>query len=235
METIIFLIFGMIWGSFINVCIYRIPAGVSVVTPSSYCPSCRRKIKFYDLIPVFSYLFLRGHCRHCKAFIDWHYPVVELLTGLLTVILYDKFGMTGLFWKYLLLTYGLIVIALIDLKWQWIPDKLSIPGLVLGLLWALFMGKTVILDSLLGALLGAAVLAPIAYFYPQGMGWGDVKLLALIGSVLGVKLVIYTLFIGATCGALVGSFLVLLKIISRKTPIPFGPFLAGGAIISVLL
>jgi leader peptidase (prepilin peptidase) / N-methyltransferase len=232
MELVV-LIYGILIGSFLNVCIYRIPKRISIVVPPSACPECGTRIKFYDLIPVVSFLVLQGRCRNCRAAISFVYPLIEIGTGILTLLLYYKYGFSFDFLKYLCLAYWLVIIAGIDLKHQLIPDVLSISGLAIGLLWAGLSGKDQWIDAILGALIGGGILFLVAYFYPQGMGMGDVKLLAMIGGFLGIKLVLYTLFAGSFLGALIGSVLLLCKVITRKTPIPFGPFLALGAIVSL--
>ncbi|MGE5582323.1 MAG: prepilin peptidase [Bacillota bacterium] len=234
MEFVVVYIFGMIIGSFLNVCIYRIPLGVSVVLPRSYCPHCRKQLKNYDLIPIFSFLLLGGRCRYCRAKISRQYPLVEFLAGAIGLLLFLKFGFSIAFLRYLLLAYLLMVIAFIDFKEKRIPNLLIYPGLIVGVLWAVFNGKEELLSSVSGAVLGGAILFPIAYFFPQGMGMGDVKLLALIGAFMGIKLLVPVLFAGSALGAILGLILILSKVITRKTPIPFGPFLAAGAIIILL-
>lgn len=234
MELLIF-VYGCIIGSFLNVCIYRIPIGISIIFPPSTCPVCGRKIKHYDLVPVISFLFLRGKCRNCQTKISFLYPVVELLTGVLTLILFLKYGISGDFAKYSILIYLLIVISGIDLRHQIIPDVLSIPGIVLGLVFAVFSGKAGFWDAIWGALFGGGILFLVAYFYPEGMGLGDAKLLAMVGCFLGFKLTYATFLLGSFLGTIFGCVFLLLKLMTRKTPIPFGPFLAAGAIISLFL
>ncbi len=235
MEFIITFIYGLIIGSFLNVCIYRIPLGISVVFPRSACPSCGKPIKAYDLIPVISFLILRGKCRNCKAVIGWQYPLVELLAGVLTGVLYLKFGLSIIFLKAVILCYLLIIVSFIDLKYKRIPNLITYPGIIIALIGAVFFGKNGFYNAFFGLLVGGGILFPIAYFYPQGMGFGDVKLLALIGAFLGVKLVLYSLFIGSILGTVIGLILIAMKFITRKTTIPFGPFLASGAVITILI
>jgi leader peptidase (prepilin peptidase)/N-methyltransferase len=232
MEFII-LLYGLIIGSFLNVCIYRIPLGISIVTPRSACPHCNTKLKWWDMIPVISYLILRGRCRSCKASIHIQYPLVELLTGVLSLILYLKFGLSGIFFKYLVCFYLLIIISFIDFHHRRILNIISIPGIIIGLIWACFYGRVEIFNAILGMVLGGVILLPISYFYPQGMGMGDVKLLAMIGAFVGIKAVIFSLFCGSALGTIIGLVLIGSKVITRKTPIPFGPFLAVGAISTI--
>jgi leader peptidase (prepilin peptidase)/N-methyltransferase len=187
------------------------------------------------MVPVVSYLILRGRCRSCRAVISFQYPLVELLTAVISELLYLKFGLSGLFFKYLLFSYLLIVISFIDLQQHRIPNILSISGIIIGLIWACFYGKTGLFQAVLGLALGGAFLFPIAYFYPKGMGMGDVKLLAMIGVFTGIKPVLFTLFSGSALGAIIGLILIGCKVITRKTPIPFGPFLATGAVVGLFL
>jgi leader peptidase (prepilin peptidase)/N-methyltransferase len=233
MELII-LLYAAIIGSFLNVCIYRIPHGMSIVFPRSFCPNCQIQIKWFDLVPIISFLFLRGRCRSCKAPISIQYPVVEALTAVLTLVFYRKFGLSGEFFKSGVFCCLLMVIAWIDYYHQLIPNRLSIFGLITGLAWATFYGKVELLHAGLGAITGGGILFAIAYFFPQGMGMGDVKLLAMIGAFLGVKGVLYTLFIGSGLGAVIGLVLIYCKVIARKNRIPFAPFLAVGAMITLL-
>ncbi len=233
MALIIFL-YALVIGSFLNVCIYRIPRGVSIVWPRSFCPNCQKNIPWHDMIPVLSYLILRGRCRFCRAAVGIQYPVVEISTALLALVFYKKYGLTGDFFKIALLGCLLIIIAWIDCHHRRIPDKLSVFGIIAGLAWAFFYGKAALLHAGLGMLIGGGILFPIAFFYPRGMGMGDVKLLAMIGAFIGVKAVLYTLFVGSALGAVIGLGLLYWKTITRKTQIPFGPFLAVGAIITLL-
>jgi leader peptidase (prepilin peptidase) / N-methyltransferase len=231
---LIILLYALVIGSFLNVCIYRIPLGMSIALPRSFCPNCRNQLKWYDLIPVVSYLFLRGRCRSCKTLIKIQYPLVELLTAILGLLLYLKFGLTGDFFKYAVFFGLLIIISMIDLQYRRIPNVLSLSGTIIGLVWACFYGRTELFHVLLGIVVGGSVLLPIAYFYPQGMGMGDVKLLAMIGSFAGFKTVLFTLFAGSALGTVVGFVLICCKVITRKTAIPFGPFLAIGAVVVIL-
>ncbi len=232
--TLIIFLYALVIGSFLNVCIYRIPRDVSIVWPRSFCPNCQKNIPWYDLIPVLSYIILRGRCRFCRATIGIQYPVVEISTAILALIFYKKYGLTGEFFKIAFFCCLLIIIAWIDCYHRRIPNKLSILGIIAGMAWAFFYGKAALLHAGLGMLIGGGILFPIAFFYPRGMGMGDVKLLAMIGAFVGVKAVLYTLFIGSALGAVIGLGLLYWKTITRKTQIPFGPFLAVGAIITLL-
>jgi leader peptidase (prepilin peptidase)/N-methyltransferase len=232
-------LFGTIIGSFLNVCIYRIPAGQSVISPASRCPKCGSAIRWYQNFPVISYLLLRGRCAGCKTKISLRYPLVEALTGLLFVWVWLAFGWqvaTPLYWVFVA---ALVVITFIDLDHQIIPDVISLPGIVVGFLAALAIPWLPWLDSLLGILLGGGSLFLVAAVYQrltgqEGMGGGDVKLLAMIGAFLGWKAVLPVIFLGSLAGSLVGVPLMLIKRSGGKLAIPFGPFLALGAVICLL-
>jgi leader peptidase (prepilin peptidase) / N-methyltransferase len=231
---LIILIYAISIGSFLNVCIYRIPRGISIVFPRSFCPTCQHPLKWYDLVPALSFLCLRGHCRNCKAPISMQYPLVEIGTAILGLLLYIKLGLSIEFFKESLFCSLLMIIAWIDYYHHQILNRLSILGIVIGLIVAIPYGRDEFFHALLGMATGGCVLLPVAYFYPQGMGMGDVKFLAMIGSFLGVKGVLLTLFLGSALGTVIGLFLIGCKVISRKTKIPFGPFLAAGAVFVLL-
>ncbi len=231
---LIIFIFGIILGSFFNVCIYRIPRGKSIIYPSSHCPKCGTPLKFYDNIPVISYLFLGGRCRYCGARISPIYPLVEILTGILYVVSYLYFRASGIqFLSAVFFVSFLIIITFIDLEHMIIPDVIVYPGIFAGFLFSFLKGKIFLYDGLLGALIGGLAIFLIVFLSRGGMGEGDIKLSAMIGSFLGVKYVIMSLIISFIVGGIVGAFLLLLKIKGRKDPIPFGPFLSIGAIISL--
>ena len=224
-------------GSFLNVCIHRIPEGKSIVFPPSSCPHCNAAIAFYDNIPIVSYIVLLGGCRQCKSPISLRYPFVEFLTGLFSVILWKTFGFSIEFPVYFVFAASLIVITFIDLQHQIIPDVISLPGIAIGLFVSYFLPHG-ILNSAIGILAGGGSLFLIAFGYHfitgrEGMGGGDIKLLAMIGAFLGWKGVIITIFTGSFIGAVVGSALMLAKGKDSKYAIPFGPFLSLGAMISL--
>lgn len=228
-------IFGAVFGSFLNVCICRIPQGRSIVSPPSACTSCGKTIRFYDNIPILSWIFLLGRCRNCGASFSIRYPSVEALTGLFAAALFFVFGPTIEMAIYFVFVCALIVITFIDIDHQIIPDVISLPGIPLGVI-ASFLLPTGILDSVIGAAAGGGILFAIAagYFYltgKEGMGGGDIKLLAMIGAFLGWKGVLVTIMAGSFTGAVIGSILMLAWGRGSKHPIPFGPFLAAGAIL----
>jgi len=238
-EIVIYLgafIIGSMVGSFLNVCIYRLPRDESIVRPRSKCPQCVAKIAWYDNIPILSYLVLRGRCRSCRAKISSIYPLVEALNGVLAVALLRRYGIGPDAAIYFAFASALVVVTFIDLEFQVIPDVISLPGILIGLLCAAVSGQGVTwLDSLLGALLGGGILFVVASTYAlftkrEGMGGGDVKLLAMIGAFLGWKAVLFTLFSASVVGSVVGLFVAWRSGRGGKYPIPFGPFLAAGAL-----
>lgn len=231
---LVFLI-GAAIGSFLNVCIHRIPAGGSIIFPPSHCPSCKTGIKFYDNIPIISYLLLRGRCRQCKSSISFRYPLVESINGIGYMLLTYEFGVGWTAFAYALFISSLLVLTFIDLSHQILPDLITLPGIIVGLIAASSVLPTGIINSVIGVLVGGGAFYLVAVISRGGMGGGDIKLIAMIGAFLGWRDVLLTIFIGALTGSLVGIFLMLFKGKKRKDPIPFGPFLAAGAIISVFL
>jgi len=232
--TFVFLL-GCCLGSFLNVCIYRLPRDLSVIFPSSFCPHCQASIRPYDNMPLVSYLILRGKCRHCRGKIHWRYPLGEALTGGITLALFLKFGPSWLFFSLLVLAAGLIVITFIDLDHRIIPDVISLPGIALGLLLAIWGGWISIKDSLVGILVGGGSLYIVAWGYEaltkrEGMGGGDVKLLAMIGAWLGWQATLFTLFFASLTGTIIGGGVMLMQKEDRHYAIPFGPFLAFSAL-----
>lgn len=239
------LLLGCTIGSFLNVVIYRLPREKSIVSPPSACPACQKPIRFYDNIPILSYILLRGKCRSCGAKISMRYLLIELLTGLLFLFLFRKFGFTFELLVFMIFISLLIAISVIDLDFQIIPDVLSLGGIIVGFLLAILRPffryldpKFGILDSLYGILLGGGILFAIAWLYEfftkrEGMGGGDIKLLGMIGAFCGIKGVIFSLVSGSVAGTLVGIPLMLAKGKDSKYAIPFGPFLSLGALIYV--
>jgi len=238
MWYIVSIIFGAILGSFLNVCIYRLPKEESIVWPGSHCPHCKNSIKFYDNIPLISYLLLRGKCRYCKGPISAQYPLVEGITALSSLVLFMRFGPSLAYITYFAFVAALMVITVIDLYHQIIPDVISLPGIGVGLLASLIIPQITFFNSLIGVLLGGGSLFLVATLYQwlfkrEGMGGGDVKLLAMIGAFLGWKAVILTILLGSLIGSIIGISIMVLKGKDFKYAIPFGPFLSLGAVISL--
>ncbi|MFY9399660.1 MAG: prepilin peptidase [Desulfomonilia bacterium] len=235
--ALIVALFGLFIGSFLNVCIYRIPQGRSVVFPSSRCPGCCAKIRPWDNIPVLSYLILRGRCRSCAERISPRYPLVEILSALLATAMLYRFGLTASFAIYYAWACVLTVITFIDLDFQIIPDRLSIGGIIAGLVLVPWLPVSYP-QALLGLGLGAGLLIAVIYGYyfltrREGMGGGDVKLLGMIGVFTGWQGVLFTIFMGSLLGSLVGIPWALSRKKGMQAAIPFGPFLALGALIYV--
>ena len=228
--------FGACIGSFLNVVIYRLPNNLSIVWPASRCPVCETPIRMTDNIPILSYLFLAGKCRQCRSRIPGRYPLVELLTGLAAVASVLKFGPAPAALVYFGFIAALIVVTYIDIDVQKIYDKITLPGIATGLVAAALLPQNRLLDSLLGVLVGGGSLYLVAWLYymwkqRDGMGGGDIKLLAMIGAFIGWKGVILTIFIASFTGTVVGLMQMALSRNSPTSPrIPFGPFLSVGAV-----
>lgn len=238
MIPIAVVVFGLFLGSFLNVCIYRIPRKESIAWPGSHCPHCGNPVKPWDNIPVLSYLFLRGRCRHCGERISPRYPLVECLSALLALSMLCRFGLSVEALIFYFWACALLVVTFIDLDLQIIPDSISIGGIVVGFCLVPWM-STGWLDALYGMLLGGGLLLGIIYGYlfltgKEGMGGGDVKLLAMIGVFTGWHGVLFTIFAASLVGSVVGVSWMLIKRKGLQTAIPFGPFLALGAYLYVL-
>jgi leader peptidase (prepilin peptidase)/N-methyltransferase len=233
-------VFGAIVGSFLNVCIYRLPKGLSIVEPPSHCFHCQAAIRPLDNIPLLSYVLLRGRCRECGTPFSPRYFLVELLTALLAVALLWRFGLTPALFLYFAFAAALVVVTFIDLDYLIIPDAISLPGIGVGLTASfLIEGTPAPLESAIGVVLGAGILWAVAFAYEkltgtEGMGFGDVKLLAMIGAFLGWRGVPLCLLIGSLSGSVIGITAMAILGKDRKWEIPFGPFLALGAILTLL-
>jgi leader peptidase (prepilin peptidase)/N-methyltransferase len=233
-------VFGLLFGSFLNVCISRLPAGESVVTPRSRCPSCRTLIEWYDNIPVLSYLALGGKCRKCRTKISAMYPAVEIATSASFVTLAVVYGdQPGLLIARLVFTALLIVLFGTDLETQRLPNVLTYSGTIAGLVFSVFFPPYFV-DSLIGAVLGAAVLLLVRAAWKlwkgvDAMGLGDVKMLAMIGAFLGWRQVPVVLFLASVAGAVIGLSLNLFRGRSMQSKLPFGTFLAIAAFVAALV
>jgi leader peptidase (prepilin peptidase) / N-methyltransferase len=231
-------IFGAVVGSFLNVCICRIPQGDSIVSPPSHCPACGCRIPFYDNIPLVSWLLLRGKCRACRAPISSQYPLVELITALLTLFLFMRFGPTFPFVVLFLFCTAMVVITFIDLEHYIIPDVISLSGIVVGFACSFFIPSLGWQNSLLGILAGGGSLYLVATLYQmftgkEGMGGGDIKLLAMMGAFFGWRAVPFIIFTSSLVGSVIGVAVMLVQKKDAKLAIPFGPFLALGAILYI--
>ncbi len=245
LYLIIFL-FGLIAGSFLNVCIYRIPRGLSIIIPSSRCPSCNTPIKPWDNVPIVSYIFLGGKCRYCKARISFRYPLVEFLNAVLYLMAFWRFGVGLHTVVYCIFSSALIVITFVDLDFQIIPDRITLAGIPFGFLAGSFLlpdpfARHLLLGmkaSLIGLASGFGLfylvaLAGSAIFKKEALGGGDIKMMAMVGALMGWKTVILTTFLGSLTGSIFGITLMVFKGKNRTTKLAFGPFLALGAIITL--
>jgi leader peptidase (prepilin peptidase)/N-methyltransferase len=237
LSIVFAFLFGLALGSFLNVCIYRIPLKKSIVRPPSSCPNCGAGIRFYDNIPVISYVLLLGRCRHCRTPISLRYPLVELITGLLSVAIFMRFGLGPNYIFLFLFTAALIAIAFIDLQHKIIPDVISLPGILAGLAFSFFPSAGISpLDALIGVVGGGGFLFLVGTAFEkmtgrEGMGGGDVKLLAMIGAWMGWKALPYIILISSLSGAVIGGVSLAISRQGVRSRIPFGPFLALGALV----
>jgi leader peptidase (prepilin peptidase)/N-methyltransferase len=234
MIIYLLFIFSLFIGSFLNVCIYRLPKNQSIITPRSHCMICSTSLKPWDLIPVVSYLLSRGHCRYCGTTFSLCYPMVEILTAILFVWCFQLFGLTSLLFKAIILASYLIVITFIDYDHQLILDKVLLWLSISGVAINLWTNSVNIWDMLIASLLGGGLLLLIAVASRGGMGGGDIKFAAALGLWLGWKCLLLALLLSFVLGGVGGVLLLLFKIKSRKDFIPFGPFMALGALISML-
>ncbi len=247
MEVILIVLFGLLGtaiGSFLNVCIDRIPAGKSLVYPPSHCDACGHRLSVKDLIPVFSYLWLRRHCRYCQALIPWRVFWVELGSGLLLAFIYWQYGLSADFAITASYCYLFIVLMVIDLEHKLILNKIVYPAMVVAVIISILKllpqsGIIPLLwpeavNGIIGGGIGFVFLLIPALIYRGGMGWGDVKMAALIGLAVGFPLVFVALVMGLILGGLVAGILLLFKIKGRKEPIPFGPFLSLTTMVTLL-
>lgn len=229
---------GLAIGSFLNVCIHRLPRRSSVVSPGSRCPHCGYALRWFDNIPVISYVLLGGRCRHCRARISPGYPLVELTTMGVFLAHYAVFGLDTLLIPRLLFACALIVLFAIDLEHHLLPNAITLPGIIVGLVFSLVLPPG-LLSALLGVLVGGGVLWVIGEVYYrftgyEGMGGGDVKMLAMIGAFLGWQLVIVALVFSSLAGSIIGLLVIVLKRGGMKHALPYGTFLAAGALIASL-
>ncbi len=231
MHEIAAFVFGAVLGSFANVLIHRLPRRESVVTPPSHCPHCRSPIRPWDNLPVISYLLLRGRCRHCGAPIAIRYLVVEVAGGGLLAGLVWRYGATLVTLRFGLLALALVVVFFTDLEWNLIPNAITYPGIVVGIILGAASGALV--PSLLAAVGAGGVFLLIGVLSRGGMGGGDIKLAAMIGAFLGAPAVVVALFLAVAIGAAAGLILIALRLRTRKDTMPFGPALAAGAMTAV--
>ncbi|MBM7622733.1 prepilin peptidase [Sporohalobacter salinus] len=231
---VIIFICGLMIGSFLNVVIYRLPKEESIIFSRSYCTSCQTELGVVDLIPVISFLFARGKCRYCGGKISYQYPLVELLTGILFLILFQQYHFSIEFGVYAFLSLLLIVSSFIDFKHQIIPNRITYFGFISGIILSLLFNHITIISALLGAVIPAGFLFLISVITKGGLGMGDVKFVAMVGSYLGAGYTLIGIFIGSIVGSVIGLLLIISGIKSRKSRIPFGPLLALGNLLMLL-
>ena len=233
LQWIVAGLFGAVVGSFLNVCIHRLPLGKSLVWPASACPGCGHEIQWYDNIPVVSFLALGGRCRYCGATIAARYPIVEALTSVMFAVAWWQYGPGVLLASRLVFGCALIVLFAIDLEHHLLPNAITLPGIVAGLVFSVFTPPG-IRDAFIGVLLGGGILFAIAEAYyrirhEEGLGMGDVKMLAMIGAFIGWKLTLLALMMASLAGSIIGVAMIVTRRGSMKYALPFGTFLAVGA------
>ena len=252
MTAAFIFIIGAMVGSFANVCIFRLPMGKSIVRPGSHCFRCGRQIKWFDNIPVLSFMFLRGRCRRCGLKFSARYPFVEFLTGLFFLMLYFRFGIGPEFLIFSVFAVSMVIMSFIDIDHRIIPDEIDLPGIALGVIlsavypplhsrpqpWDSVFSSPVIISlasSLSGIIVGGGMLMALAVFgkmafKKEAMGGGDIKLIAMIGAFMGWQFALLTIFLSAVIGSIIGF---IMKLKTSSSYIPYGPYLALGALISV--
>ena len=235
--SIFSFLFGAAIGSFLNVLIYRLPIGKSIVKPGSFCPNCKKPIEWFENIPIVSFFFLGGRCSGCRKPISFKYPLIELFTGIIFLYLFIKFGLGVEFFFYLYFFCALIVISGIDFSHQLIPDVISIPGIAMGIVFQLLKGDIKL--GLIGLFFGGGLILLIRVigqrvYKKEVMGLGDVYLTAMIGSYVGFPFILVAIFFAALIGSVMGILYIVSTKQNRESPIPFGPFLSiGGAIVII--
>jgi leader peptidase (prepilin peptidase)/N-methyltransferase len=227
-TLIITFLFGLVFGSFLNVCIYRLPRGESISFPPSHCISCENRLRPKDLIPVVSFFLLKGECRYCGEKIHWRYPVIELVNALGWVGIIFLYGITIKGLAGILLFSLFLIVTAIDLEHLIILDSITLLFFLSGIIYHFISRELTLTGRLLGAAVGFFLLLFLAYISKGGMGGGDIKLCGAMGFWLGFPVIFLALFVGSLVGSIVGIFLLVTKIKKRKEPIPFGPFLMFG-------
>ena len=232
-------LFGLAVGSFLNVCIHRLPRGESVVAPPSRCPACGQRIRWFDNVPVVAYLALRGRCRHCRAAVSPLYPIVEAATPVLFLLQYREVGFDPLLAPRLLFTAAMVALFAIDLRHRLLPDAITLPGIAAGMVFALFLDPGW-MDAAIGAVAGGGSLLAISEAYyrlrgVEGLGLGDVKMVAAIGAFLGWQMTLVALSLAFVLGAAVGAGLMAAGRAGPRTALPFGSFLAVTAVAATLV
>ena len=236
MEYVLIGVLGLVIGSFLNVCIYRIPVEESIAFPPSHCGKCQHNLSPIDLVPVLSFIFLRGRCKYCNEKISIRYPLIESLNGILYLIVYLKFGLTLIALKYCILVSILIVIGMIDYDTQFVFTSTTIFGGIIAVIFIIIQAivyKSGTVDFISGGAIGFAIIGLIV-FLTKGMGEGDIEIATVCGLLLGVKGILLGLFLGIVIGGIVGIIILSLKLKNAKEKIAFVPCIAIGSLISML-
>ena len=238
-DYVVVFVLGTLFGSFANVCVYRLPQRLSIVFPGSHCPCCQEPLRPWHNIPLLSYVLLGRRCAACKMAISLRYPLVELGNGLLYVLLYHHYDFSVQGLVFALLATALLIVSCIDIAHTIIPNGITLPGIVIGIGTSLWLTPGGVGNAVLGVLVGGGLFLLVAVLsviilQREGMGGGDIKLIAMIGAFLGWHSVLVTIFFGAVLGAVVGTVLILLRRQGRREPVPFGPFLAIGALLAIV-
>lgn len=236
MELVLILIIGMCIGSFLNVCIYRIPREESIVFPPSHCTNCRYELKWIDLIPVISYILLRGKCRKCGEKISLKYPIIEYINAVIYMLLYVNYGYSFIFLRLCILASLLIVIGSIDFKTKYVYNSTVLFGVITAAIFLVgqcVFEKSIPWNNIIGAAIGFFSIWLIVVL-THGMGEGDIDIALICGLFLGIKGIILTLFLAFVLGGIIGAILLILKLKDRKDEIAFGPYLSIGGIVSAL-
>lgn len=234
-NYMIVMVFGMVVGSFLNVCIHRIPRNMSIAYPASHCPKCNNSLSFKDLLPVISFLVYRGKCRQCKERISTRYILVELICGLGSIVLLHKYGLALEFYAKIVLFYGLVLCSFIDFEFKIVPDKIVVFLLLYGITINTITSKEAIVSGLLGLAVGGLSLLILALIYEDGLGGGDVKLVAAIGLYVGWSHILIIIWLAAILAILMFAISYLIKKVSFKQTIPFVPYLSMAAFIDMLM
>ena len=236
---LVFLVIGgLAVGSFLNVCIHRLPRHESLLWPSSHCPTCGRALRWFENVPVLSYVALGGRCRTCRVRISPVYPLVELVTPVLFVVQYWQLGWQPLLWVRLLFSCAMVVLFVVDLRHRILPNAITLPGTAVGLVLSIVVtGEW--RDAVIGVVVGGGALFGLAEVYyrvrgEEGLGMGDVKMLAMIGAFLGWQLMFVALFLGSLLGSVVGIGMLALGLADPKYALPLGSFLAVGAMVAAV-
>jgi leader peptidase (prepilin peptidase)/N-methyltransferase len=238
-KIVLILLFGLAWGSFLNVVIYRLPRNMNLSKPPSSCPECESRIKFYDNIPVLSFILLKGACRRCRTKIPLSYLLVEILTPTSFLLLYSKYAFSFFFFASCLFASALIALAVIDYYHQILPDEITLTGLVLAVVYSFFRSDLNLTRALIGAVSGASFLLLVfgAYYLlrkKEGLGMGDVTLMLFVGAFLGWQKSFLTLILGSFVGAFIGIYFIFIKKEKLQFALPFGTFLAPAAFIALM-